>query len=320
MKMLRWLAVALACGAALAASAQSYPTKPITVTVPFAAGGPTDTIARIIGERMSRNLGQTVVVENVAGAGGTIAGAKVAHSAPDGYTVAIGHVGTHVIAGAVQTPSYDVFGDFEPVGMVAANPQIIVSKTSVPAKDLKEFIAWVKANAATVSSGTGGPGTPSHVSAVYFSNETGVPLQIIHYKGSAPALQDVIGGQVEITSLPVAESMPLVRSKRVKAIGQTGTKRSLVAPEVPTLDESGIKGYSVTTWYVVFAPAKLAPELVTRIYSEIDKVLKRADTQERFKEVGVDIIGTNPTQAAAFVKSEYEKWAKLIQASGAKVD
>src|SRR5689334_13403406 len=164
-----WIRAALAAPlAALAfgAAAQGYPTRPVTVIVPFAAGGPTDTIARIMGERMGRALGQVVVVENLAGAGGTIAGSRVARAAPDGYTVAIGHIGTHVIVGAVQNITYDVFNDFEPVAMIAANPQIIVSKNAVPAKDLKEFIAWVKANASTVSAGTGGPGTPSHIMAV----------------------------------------------------------------------------------------------------------------------------------------------------------
>ncbi len=291
----RGLAAALAlCGAA-AAFGQAYPAKPITVIVPFAAGGPTDTIARIIGERMSRNLGQTVVVENVAGAGGTIAGAKVAHSAPDGYTVAIGHVGTHVIAGAVQTPSYDVFGDFEPVGMVAANPQIIVSKTSVPAKDLKEFIAWVKANAATVSSGTGGPGTPSHVSAVYFSNETGVPLQIIHY---------------------TANALPQVRGGKVKAYAVTSPTRIISAPDIPTVDEAGLPKFYMSVWHAYWVPKGTPKAVVARLNAALVETLADPAVRKRLVDLGQEIPPPEqqtPEALRAYHKAEIDKWWPLIR-------
>jgi len=312
----RGLAAALAlCGAA-AAFGQAYPAKPITVIVPFAAGGPTDTIARIIGERMSRNLGQTVVVENVAGAGGTIAGAKVAHSAPDGYTVAIGHVGTHVIAGAVQTPSYDVFGDFEPVGMVAANPQIIVSKTSVPAKDLKEFIAWVKANAATVSSGTGGPGTPSHVSAVYFSNETGVPLQIIHYKGSAPALQDVIGGHIDMTFDQAANALPQVRGGKVKAYAVTSPTRIISAPDIPTVDEAGLPKFYMSVWHAYWVPKGTPKAVVARLNAALVETLADPAVRKRLVDLGQEIPPPEqqtPEALRAYHKAEIDKWWPLIR-------
>src|SRR5512132_3060286 len=178
--------------------AQPYPMRPITIVVPFAAGGPTDTIARIMAERMSRSLGQTVIAENTAGAGGTIAVARVVRAVPDGYTVFIGHNGPMVLAPAMQDVQFDVMTDLEPVGMIAANPQVIVSNPSVPAKDLKELIAWSKANGDKVSAGTGGPGTPSHISIVHFANTIGAATQPIHYKGSAPAMQDMIAGHIQL--------------------------------------------------------------------------------------------------------------------------
>ena len=188
----RLLALAVLAFASLPAPGQDFPSRSVTIVVPFSAGGPTDTIARIMAQRMTKALGQTVVVENVTGAGGTIGGAKVAHARPDGYTMAIGHVGTHVITGAIQKMDYDVFADFQPVAMITTNPQIIVSKNEVPAKTLGELMAWAKAKSEPVSVGTGGPGTPAHVSGVYFQQQTGIPVQIVHYRGAAPALQDVM--------------------------------------------------------------------------------------------------------------------------------
>ena len=195
---LRRFAAFTAATLALAAFAQDYPTRPITMVVPFAAGGPTDTIARILAERMGRTLNQTVVVANVAGAGGTIANNRVMTASPDGYMVAIGHLGTHVIAPAVQGLTVDYVNDFEPVAMVASNPQVMLSRNGVPAKNLKELIAWAKANGDKVSAGTGGPGTPSHVSVVYFANTIGAPVQPIHYTGSGPAMQDMVAGHIQL--------------------------------------------------------------------------------------------------------------------------
>jgi tripartite-type tricarboxylate transporter receptor subunit TctC len=210
--------------------------------------------------------------------------------------------------------------DFVAISLVGEAPLLIMVHPSLPANTVQELVKLAKARPGAIRYGSAGNGSSSHLASEVFRMMAGIDMLHVPYKGGGPAMQDVIGGQIEMTSLPVAESIPLVRAKRVKAIGQTGMKRSSVAPEVPTLDESGIKGYSVTTWYVVFGPAKMPRELVTRLYAEIDKVLKRTDTQDKFRENGVDIIGTNPEQAAAFVKTEFDKWSKLIQASGAKVD
>ena len=187
MNMLRTIFSVALLGHVLSTSAQGYPTRPITMVVPFSPGGPTDTIARIVSERMSRTLGQTVVVENRSGAGGSIGVGRVVHAAPDGYTLSIGHIGTHVINGAVYQLPYDLLTDLEPVAMIATNPQVIVSKNALPARDLKELIAWVRENQEKVSIGTGGAGTPGHVSSVLFQTVTGTKLQVVHYRGSAPS-------------------------------------------------------------------------------------------------------------------------------------
>ncbi len=226
------LAAAL-IGTALPALSQTYPTRSIALVVPFSAGGPTDTIARIMAERLSRSLGQTVIVENVTGAGGSIGVGKVARATPDGYTLGIGHIGTHVIVEAVQQVPYDVLKDLEPVAMIATNPQVIVSKNAVPAKDLKELIQWVKANQDKVSSGTGGAGTPSHVSGVYFQNATGAKFQIIHYRGAAPAMQDLLAGHIDITFDQAANSLPQIRGGKIKVYAVTAPKRLAAAPEIP---------------------------------------------------------------------------------------
>src|SRR5437870_8409723 len=218
-------ALAILLGNALTASAQSYPTHAIALIVPFSAGGPTDTIGRIMAERMGRSLGQTVVVENTTGAGGSIAVGRVARAAPDGYTLSIGHFGTHVIRGATYQLQYDLLRDLEPVAMLATNPQILVSKTAVPARDLQELIAWAKTNQDKVSIGTGGAGTPAHVSAVYFKNLTGTQAQIIHYRGAAPAMQDLFAGHIDLYFDQAASAVPNSRAGRVKPYAVTARPR-----------------------------------------------------------------------------------------------
>jgi tripartite-type tricarboxylate transporter receptor subunit TctC len=202
--------------AAGAAAAQNYPVKPITMVVPFSAGGPTDTIGRILGERIGKSLGQTVLVENTTGAGGSIAVGRVVRAAPDGYILSIGHLGTHVITGATYQLQYDALRDLAPVAMVATNPQILVSKTAIAAKDLKELVAWVGANGNKVSIGTGGAGTPAHVSAVYFKQLTGSEAQIIHYRGAAPAMTDLFAGHIDLYFDQAVTAVPNSRSGRVK--------------------------------------------------------------------------------------------------------
>ncbi|HUQ28928.1 MAG TPA: tripartite tricarboxylate transporter substrate-binding protein [Usitatibacter sp.] len=303
----------------MAAGAQAYPSRPITVTVPFAAGGPTDTIARIMAERMGRALGQTVVVENVAGAGGTIAGAKIARAAPDGYSVAIGHVGTHVIAGAVQKTSYDVFGDFEPVALIASNPQVIVTKTDVPAKDLKELIAWTKSQGKPITSGTGGPGTPSHIMAIYYGNTTGAPIEPIHYKGSGPALQDVIAGHIVMGFEQAANAIPHIKAGKIKAYAVTSKNRLAPAPEIPTVDEAGLPNFYMSIWHAYWVPKGTPRAVIERLNAAIVESLADPDVRKRLGDLGQEIPTRDqqtPEALRAWHKAEIDKWWPLIRTAG----
>jgi tripartite-type tricarboxylate transporter receptor subunit TctC len=234
-----------ALGGAGAADAQTYPSRPITMVVPYSAGGPTDTIARIMAERMRGPLGQIIVVENVTGAAGTIGVGKVARAAADGYSISIGHWGTHVVNPAIYALQYDALKDFEPVAMIATNPQLIVAKKAVPAQDLQGLIAWLKANAATATQGTAGHGSASHISGVYFQNITGARFQFVPYRGAAPAMQDLVAGQVDLMIDQAANSLPQVRAGTIRAYAVTDKVRLAAAPDIPTVDEAGVPGLHI---------------------------------------------------------------------------
>jgi len=314
------IAAFVAAAAAAIANAQ-YPSRPITLIVPFAAGGPTDTLARIMAERMSRPLGGTVVVENVAGAGGTIANNRMQQAAPDGYTVAIGHLGTHVLAPAVQQLSVDYVNGFEPVAMIATNPQVMVSRKDLPAKDLKELVAHVKANPGKVSYGTGGPGTPSHVMAVYFGNELGAPLNIIHYKGAAPALQDVIAGHVDLTFDQAATGLAQVRAGKVRGYAITAKSRLASAPDIPTVDEAGLPGFYMSIWHAFWVPKGTPREVVAKLNGAVREALADPAIRKRFQDLGQEIPTPEqqtPEALRAHHKAETDKWAPLIKAAGIK--
>jgi tripartite-type tricarboxylate transporter receptor subunit TctC len=315
------IAAAFAASLALAAFAQPYPHRPITITVPFAAGGPTDTIARIMAERMSRSLGQAIVVENVAGAGGTMAANKIMHAPPDGYSVGIGHLGTHVIAPAVQQATADYLTEFEPVGMMASNPQVIVSKPGIAPKDLKEFIAWVKLDPANTSSGTGGPGTPSHISAVYFGNTIGTPLNIIHYKGSGPALQDVMAGHVAMTFDQAANALPQIRAGRVKAYAVTAKTRLASAPEIPTTDEAGLPGFYMSVWHAFWVPKGTPKDAILKLNAAMKDALADPAVRKRLEDLGQEIPSVDqqtPEALHAYHKAERDKWVPMIKAADIK--
>jgi tripartite-type tricarboxylate transporter receptor subunit TctC len=319
---LRSLACLFAAAVACSAAAQSYPSRPITVIVPFAAGGPTDTIARIMAERMGRALGQPVIAENVAGAGGSIAVGKVARSAPDGYTVSIGHVGTHVINGAVHQLPYDLLNDLEPVGMVASNPQIIVTKLAVPAKNLNELIAWIKGPARDkVSSGTGGPGTPSHISAVYMSKIIDAPIQVIHYRGSGPALQDVIAGHIDMTFDQAANALPQVRGGKVKAYAVTAKTRLMAAPDIPTVDEAGLPNFYMSIWHAYWVPKGTPKAVIARLNAALVESLADPAVQKRLADLGQEIPTADqqtPEALRAHHKAEIDKWWPVIKGAGIK--
>jgi len=316
-------AAAIAATLALAAWGQGYPHRPVTITVPFAAGGPTDTIARIMAERMSRTLGQPVVVENTVGAGGTIAVTKILRAAPDGYSVGIGHVGTHVIAPAVQQVTADYLAELEPVGMMATNPQIIVTNPGVPAKDLKDLVAFVKGSADPVSSGTGGPGTPSHISAVYFGNTVGKPLNIIHYKGSGPALQDVIAGHIQMTFDQAANALPQIRAGRIRAYAVTQKTRLASAPDVPTTDEAGLPGFYMSVWHAFWVPKGTPKEAIQKLNAAMREALADPAVRKRLEDLGQEIPAADqqsPEALHAYHRAERDKWAPLIKAADIKAN
>ena len=321
--MRKTLAIAVAwiatIGAAGLAAAQSYPAKPVRMLVAFPAGGSADIVARVLAQKLSESVGQNFFVDNRPGAGGNLAFEALAKADPDGYTILNSTPGIVINPSLYRKVNFRM-EDFVAISHVGEAPLLIMAHPSVPANSIPELVKLAKAKPGMIRYASAGNGSTSHLASEVFRMMAGIDIQHVPYKGGGPAFQDVIGGQVEMTSLPIAESLPYVRAKRVKALGQTGAKRSSLEPDLPTLDESGIKGYAVTTWYVVFAPTRLPRELVTRLHAEIDKVLKQPQTQDKLRDVGVDIIGSNPEQAAAFVKSESEKWARLIKASGAKID
>jgi tripartite-type tricarboxylate transporter receptor subunit TctC len=317
------IAVAFAAMLIGAAGAQVYPSRPLSLIVPHPAGGPTDTIARIVAERMSRTLGQTVVVENVSGAGGSIAVGRVARAAPDGYTIGIGHVGTHVINGAIYHFQYDLLKDLEPVAMVASNPQIIVTRNGVPAKNLQELVTWVKGNHDKVTGGTGGLGTPAHVSAVYFQNTIGTQFQLVHYRGAAPAMQDLIAGNIDLIFDQAANSLPQVRAGKIRAYAVTSKTRLPAAPEIPTVDEAGLPGLYMAVWHAIWTSKGAPKTSVARLNSAIVEALADPAARRRLADLGQDIPlreQQTPEALAAYHKAEIDKWWPLIKTAGIKAE
>ena len=303
------------------AFAQAWPSKPIRYVVPFAAGGTTDILGRTIGEKLSIALGQPVVVENKPGAGGGLGAGEVAKAPADGYTIMGGTISTHAInASLYSSLPYDPVKDFVPITLIARVPNMLVVNNEIPAKNVAELIALMKANPGKWNFASAGNGTSQHLSGELFKGMAGVDMQHIPYKGSPPALTDVMGGQVSMTFDNITTAWPLAKGGKLKALAVTTAKRSPVAPDVPTLAESGLPGYEVGSWQGVFAPAGTPPEIVKRLNAEIVKIINMPDVQKKLIELGAEPVGNSSEEFGAFVKTEVVKWGDVVKKSGAKVD
>jgi tripartite-type tricarboxylate transporter receptor subunit TctC len=303
------------------AAAQGYPSRPITLVNPFAAGGPVDAVARIMSAPMSKALGQPVLVDYTVGAAGTIGVGRVVRAAPDGYTLSIGHWATHVINAAIYPLHYDVLRDLEPVGMICANPLMIVARPSFPAKDLKELIAWLKANPDKASVGTAGVGSGTHMGGVYFQSATGTKVQYIPYKGTGPAMQDLLAGRIDMIVDQASNSLPQVRAGKIKAFAITAKNRLAAAPEIPTVDEAGLPGLYVSVWFGIWAPKGTPHDIVAKLNAAMQSSLADPAVRQRLADLGQEIVPReqqSPEALAAFHKAEAEKWWPLVKAAGIK--
>lgn len=321
MKRLFAIVVFLCLAGVGAASAQTFPARPVTIIVPFAAGGPTDVLARVLGQRMSTALGQSVVIENVTGAGGSIGVGRVVRAPADGYTLSIGQLGTHALNGAIYTLPYDLLTDLEPIALLASNPQMIVTKKAMPAKDLKELIAWLKDNQDKAIVGTAGAGTPAHVSGAYLQNQLGLKFQFVPYRGAGPAMQDLIAGNIDLYFDQASNSLPHVRNGSIKAYAVTSNARLPSAPDVPTADEAGLPGFNVSVWHGLWAPKGTPKDAIDRINAAVKDALADSAVRQKLTELGQEIPASDlqtPKGLAGFQKAEIDKWWPIIRAANIK--
>ena len=320
---LAWLlAAAVACAAptALAQGAAGYPSKPIRIVVTFTTGGAPDILARLIGDRLTADWGQSVVVDNKPGAGGNTGADSVAKAAPDGLTIVVGTVGTHAINGALYAKMpYDMVKDFAPVTLLATTPNLLVINNDVPAKTLAEFIALGKREG-KMTFASSGSGTSIHVSGELFKTMTGIDMTHIPYKGRATAIPDLLGGRVTMMFDNMPSSLPLVKEGKLRALGVTSAKRSPAAPEIPTIAEQGLPGFEAVSWFALFAPAGTPKPIVDKLQAEVKKILATPEVGKRLGESGLDAVGSSADELAAYQRTEIAKWAKVVKDSGAKVE
>ena len=305
------------------ARAENFPSHPITIVVPFAAGGPSDVMARILAERMKTTLGETILVENVTGAGGSIGVGRALRSAPDGYTISFGHLGTHVANGAIYKLGYDLVADLEPVVLLPSNPMVVVSKNAVPAKSLKELIEWLKARPTPATAGTAGAGSGSHIAGLYFENVTGIKLQYVPYRGTGPAMNDLVAGQIDVIVDQLSNSISQVRAGTIRAYAVTDTKRVESAPDIPTTEEAGLPGFHMTLWSGMWVPKDTPKEIVAKLNASAVDALNDPTVRKQLENLGLQMPPKDqlsPQSLGTWQKAEIAKWWPMIKAANVKVD
>ena len=304
---------------AVQSNAQNYPTKVITIVVPFAAGGPTDTLARLIGVPMSKTLKQQVIVENVVGAGGTIAANRVAKASPDGYTLLLHHIGHSTAPALYRNLPYDAIKDFEPIGLVNEVPMTLVAKKDFPPKDLKELISYVKANKDKINLANAGVGAASHLCGMLFMSAIQTELTTVPYNGTGPAMNDLLGGQVDLMCDQTTNTTSQIKAEKIKVYGVTTLKRMATLPGVPTLDEAGLKGFEVDVWHGVYAPKATPKPAIDKLTDALQDALKDSNVKQRFSELGAEPVGLDratPHALEKHLKAEIDKWSPIIKKAG----
>lgn len=303
------------------AHAQDYPSHSITFVVPFASGGPTDALGRTIAERMSRILGQSIVIENVAGAGGSIGVRRVVHAPPDGYTISLGNWSTHVLNGGIYSLDYDLIGDLEPVALLPSAPQLIVARNDIKASNLADLIAWIKENRVTL--GTAGVGSAGHISAVQFEKLTGTKLTLVHYRGGGPAMIDLIGGHIDMMIDQSNTSLPQVRDGKIRPFAVTSQTRLASAPTIPTADEAGLPNFHVAVWHGLWAPKGTPTDVISRLSAATREALSDPIIRQRLESLGQYIPAPDQISPAGLKdlqKAEIKKWWPILKTAGIKVE
>ena len=305
------------------ATCETYPSRPITMVLPFAAGGPTDTLMRIIGARMQVLLGQPVIIENVSGAAGTISLGRVARAASDGYTISVGPMNSHVLTGAIYRLPFDLLNDFEPVALLANNPSVIVSKKDVPARDLKELIAWVKANRDKVLVGTSGVGAATHLGGILFENLTDTRVQFVPFRGAGPAMQALVAGQIDLVFDQLSNSLPQLQAGTIKSYAVMAETRAIAAPDIPTVDEAGLTKLYLPVWNGMWAPKGTPKDIIRKLNKAVVESLADTTVRQRLADIGQQIYPReqqSPEALGAYHKAEIEKWWPIVKAAGIKAD